>query len=181
MAKTFRAENVCPKCDSHLIIREGQSGDFLACPRFPKCRYTESLYGVAEVKEFKTPSPYCGKCSHTGLLPFTNVSGTIVPDAFEFCECHDRQEQSYPYYPRPDDFDFPISHDFYRYYCQGYGQRDPGSCFPPDLDGPEVVSVPPEPSNIQQQVDKLRVALADERNKINEHLDKKPKKGRDYV
>jgi DNA topoisomerase-1 len=36
-------EKVCPECGSKLIIRLGKFGRFYACPKFPKCRYTESL------------------------------------------------------------------------------------------------------------------------------------------
>lgn len=33
----------CPKCDSELVVRKSFYGEFLACPKFPKCRHTESF------------------------------------------------------------------------------------------------------------------------------------------
>ena len=34
---------VCPQCGRTLVKRHGRFGDFLACPGFPKCRYTEKI------------------------------------------------------------------------------------------------------------------------------------------
>ncbi|MFC1853855.1 type I DNA topoisomerase, partial [candidate division CSSED10-310 bacterium] len=34
---------VCPKCGTPLILKSGTRGQFLACPGFPKCRYTASV------------------------------------------------------------------------------------------------------------------------------------------
>ena len=34
---------ICPQCGRTLIKRHGQFGDFLACPGWPKCRYTEKI------------------------------------------------------------------------------------------------------------------------------------------
>ncbi len=36
-------EKTCPKCSAPLLIRLGKYGQFYACSKFPKCRYTESL------------------------------------------------------------------------------------------------------------------------------------------
>lgn len=36
-------EKICPKCGAPLLIRLGRYGEFYACSKFPKCRYTESL------------------------------------------------------------------------------------------------------------------------------------------
>ncbi|MFH1037034.1 MAG: type I DNA topoisomerase [Patescibacteria group bacterium] len=33
----------CPECGSPLLIRLGRYGEFYACSKFPKCRYTQSL------------------------------------------------------------------------------------------------------------------------------------------
>lgn len=34
---------VCPQCGRTLVKRHGRFGDFLACPGWPKCRYTEKI------------------------------------------------------------------------------------------------------------------------------------------
>jgi len=36
-------KKICPKCGAPLLIRLGRYGEFYACSKFPKCRYTESL------------------------------------------------------------------------------------------------------------------------------------------
>lgn len=33
----------CPKCGTELVVKKSFYGEFLACPKFPKCRYTESF------------------------------------------------------------------------------------------------------------------------------------------
>ena len=33
----------CPKCGAPLVVRFGKFGKFLACSKFPECKYTESL------------------------------------------------------------------------------------------------------------------------------------------
>jgi ssDNA-binding Zn-finger/Zn-ribbon topoisomerase 1 len=34
----------CPKCKKgHIVLRKSIYGSFLACDRYPKCKYTESL------------------------------------------------------------------------------------------------------------------------------------------
>jgi DNA topoisomerase-1 len=32
-------EEKCPKCDSNLVVKQGQYGEFTACTNYPKCRY----------------------------------------------------------------------------------------------------------------------------------------------
>ena len=36
-------DKVCPQCGRTLVKRHGRFGDFLACPGWPKCRYTEKI------------------------------------------------------------------------------------------------------------------------------------------
>lgn len=33
----------CPNCGSTLVIKRGRFGPFLACPRYPECKYTEKI------------------------------------------------------------------------------------------------------------------------------------------
>jgi len=37
------ARRSCPKCGSQLTLRSGKHGDFIGCPAYPSCRYSESL------------------------------------------------------------------------------------------------------------------------------------------
>lgn len=48
-------EEKCPQCQSPLVIRLGRFGKFLACSRFPECRFTKTL-----VTKIETPCPKCG-------------------------------------------------------------------------------------------------------------------------
>jgi len=50
-------EKKCPKCNSSLLIRLGKFGQFYACSKFPKCKYTESL----EKKGLNLICPKCQK------------------------------------------------------------------------------------------------------------------------
>lgn len=35
--------NICPKCNSKLVLRKGRYGDFYGCENFPKCRFTKKV------------------------------------------------------------------------------------------------------------------------------------------
>jgi len=48
-------KKICQKCGAPLLIRLGRYGEFYACSKFPKCRYTESL-------EKNTLGIKCPKC-----------------------------------------------------------------------------------------------------------------------
>ncbi len=37
--------DVCPRCGGQLIKRNGRFGPFYGCSNFPKCRYTNTIYG----------------------------------------------------------------------------------------------------------------------------------------
>lgn len=34
-------QNICPYCNSPLILRKGKYGDFYGCSQYPKCKYTK--------------------------------------------------------------------------------------------------------------------------------------------
>ena len=42
-AEPQKIDKKCPKCGKDLVIRNGFYGQFIACPGFPKCRYTEKI------------------------------------------------------------------------------------------------------------------------------------------
>jgi DNA topoisomerase-1 len=50
-------DEVCEKCGSPMVIKNGRNGKFMACSGYPKCKNTKSL---EEVKESATPCPDCG-------------------------------------------------------------------------------------------------------------------------
>jgi DNA topoisomerase-1 len=59
---TQTLDEKCPQCGSHLIIRWGRSGKFIACTAFPKCRYTRPV----EETQAPTPTPVDKKCPKCG-------------------------------------------------------------------------------------------------------------------
>ncbi len=62
----------CPTCSSGLIIKWGRRGEFLACEKYPECKFTSNFVkdpqtGAIEIKEgdkpevTDVPCPKCGK------------------------------------------------------------------------------------------------------------------------
>ena len=45
----------CPNCGSRLVMRQGRFGDFIACSKYPTCRYTREILHPIGV-----PCPNCG-------------------------------------------------------------------------------------------------------------------------
>ncbi|UCD83301.1 MAG: type I DNA topoisomerase [Deltaproteobacteria bacterium] len=54
----------CEKCGDKMVIRWGKNGKFLACPNYPKCRYTRELTEEegGEPAEERTEEELCEKC-----------------------------------------------------------------------------------------------------------------------
>ncbi|HEX9020210.1 MAG TPA: type I DNA topoisomerase, partial [Nitrospirota bacterium] len=41
-------DEICPKCNSPMVVKRGRFGKFLACSRYPECKYTQGMStGVA--------------------------------------------------------------------------------------------------------------------------------------
>ena len=40
--KSENEKNMCPKCGTVLIEKEGKYGKFYGCPNYPKCKYTKN-------------------------------------------------------------------------------------------------------------------------------------------
>ncbi len=93
------------------MFREGINGDFLACPRFPACRYTESFKNFEDLV-WRDKKGGCKTCKFTGLLPFTRKDGSIAHDVFYDCSCKEAGliERYQPL--KPCEYDFPMSSDF---------------------------------------------------------------------
>ena len=78
---------------------------------------------------------FCEKCHHTGLLPYVMSNGKIAKHAFLHCECNQPEKERYQPL-KPDDFDFPCSRDFRRYYEIEGGGPDLGPTEPTQLESP---------------------------------------------
>ncbi|QGG48159.1 type I DNA topoisomerase [Heliorestis convoluta] len=48
------SDQECENCGAQMIVKQGRFGKFLACPRFPECRYTKPL-----LEEIGVPCPKC--------------------------------------------------------------------------------------------------------------------------
>jgi len=46
----------CPKCGKTLVVRSGQNGEFLACPGYPKCKFSMDLPEEVEDAEEAAPA-----------------------------------------------------------------------------------------------------------------------------
>ena len=74
-------EKKCPKCGAPLLIRIGKYGQFYACSKFPKCRYTESLEkNVLGVK--------CPKCKEGELVEKRTKRRKIFYGCNQFPKCN---------------------------------------------------------------------------------------------
>jgi DNA topoisomerase-1 len=70
----------CPKCGAPLLIRLGKFGQFYACSKFPKCRYTESL-------EEKILGIKCPKCKKGEIIEKRTKTKKIFYACNQFPKC----------------------------------------------------------------------------------------------
>ncbi|AEB10459.1 type I DNA topoisomerase [Desulfobacca acetoxidans] len=74
---------VCPKCGQTLVAKQGRFGPFLACPGYPKCRYTRSLQEEeGEVEAVPCPQPDC-----TGVLRARKSKRGVFYGCSNYPEC----------------------------------------------------------------------------------------------
>lgn len=62
-------EEKCEKCGSNLIVKYGPYGKFLACPRFPECRYTRTYFEHTGYK--------CPECKEHEIYKLRTKKGRI--------------------------------------------------------------------------------------------------------
>lgn len=74
-------EKKCPKCGAPLLIRLGKFGEFYACSKFPKCRYTESL-------EKNTLGIKCPQCEKGDIVEKRTKRNKIFYGCNQFPECN---------------------------------------------------------------------------------------------
>lgn len=36
----------CPECGHYLVLRKGKYGKFIGCSNYPRCRYTQRIWGI---------------------------------------------------------------------------------------------------------------------------------------
>jgi len=74
-------EKKCPKCKAPLLIRLGKYGEFYACSKFPKCRYTESL-------EKNNLNIKCPKCKKGKIVKKRTRNRKIFYGCDQFPKCN---------------------------------------------------------------------------------------------
>lgn len=67
-----KTDEVCEKCGSHMIIKWGRFGKFLACSNYPSCKNTKPL--PEDEEKLEELCPECGK----GLIVKTGRFGKFV-------------------------------------------------------------------------------------------------------
>jgi DNA topoisomerase-1 len=76
------ANKNCPKCGKPMLIKRSRFGEFMACPGFPECRYTESI----EDKNTKT-GIICPKCEQGEIIAKRTKKGKIFYGCSQWPEC----------------------------------------------------------------------------------------------
>lgn len=54
----------CPKCNSHLVLRNGKFGEFYGCFRYPKCKYTEKT----PIKQIEQETRHSELMGYVGII-----------------------------------------------------------------------------------------------------------------
>jgi DNA topoisomerase-1 len=88
--KPVETDKICPKCGAKLVIRKGKYGDFLACSRFPKCRYTEKIAPTIAIA--KKPAPIktdvkCPLCADGYMVARKNKKGETFYGCSNYPKC----------------------------------------------------------------------------------------------
>ena len=60
-----KAYQVCPDCGAELTIKQGKSGAFLGCVKYPDCTYTRAVVEQERVEDKILPGSECPQCKHS--------------------------------------------------------------------------------------------------------------------
>ena len=71
-------DEICEKCGSRMIVKNGRYGKFIACPNFPKCKNTKQL-GASKPAE-QVEAEQSEQTESSEQTEKKTVSGTVVPD-----------------------------------------------------------------------------------------------------
>jgi DNA topoisomerase-1 len=67
----------CPKCNSQLVLRNGQYGEFISCSAYPKCKYIKQ----------NTIGMHCPKCSDGEIVEKKSRFGTMFYSCTNYPKC----------------------------------------------------------------------------------------------
>ena len=72
----------CPKCGAPLVVRFGKFGKFLACSKFPECKYTESLAAKSASIGMKCPT-----CKEGDVITRRTKKGRMFYGCSRYPDC----------------------------------------------------------------------------------------------
>lgn len=72
-------DELCPKCNSPLVMKMSRFGKFLACSKFPECKFTKSINQETGVK--------CPKCKTGDVIMRKSKRGKIFYGCSNYPNC----------------------------------------------------------------------------------------------
>lgn len=82
--KEVMTEEICPKCGSKIVIREGRYGNFMACSTYPKCKFTKNL--PEEEARAKAIQEVCEKCGKPMALKRSRFGEFLACTGYPACK-----------------------------------------------------------------------------------------------
>ncbi len=76
---------MCPKCESELLLRKGRYGEFIACSNFPKCKYTKNVNGE-EPEEPEESDEVCEKCGSPMVIKQSKRGKFLACSSYPKCK-----------------------------------------------------------------------------------------------
>ncbi|MCB4749195.1 MAG: type I DNA topoisomerase [Sulfurovum sp.] len=76
---------ICPKCNSELLLRKGRYGEFIACSNFPKCKYTKNTDGTESEQPEETDEK-CEKCGSAMIIKNSRRGKFLACSAYPKCK-----------------------------------------------------------------------------------------------
>lgn len=73
-------EEVCPKCEKHLVLRWGRNGKFLACSGYPDCKYTKPR------EEPEPTGEVCDKCGRPMMQKVSRYGRFLACSGYPDCK-----------------------------------------------------------------------------------------------
>lgn len=69
----------CSKCGADMVVKFGRYGKFLACPRFPECRYTQPYMRVEDID--------CFQCDKGKIVQRKSKKGRVFYACNQYPDC----------------------------------------------------------------------------------------------
>ena len=90
-----RDDEICPKCKSDLVYKQGRYGRFIGCCAYPECRHIESL------NKPKALDIDCPMCKKNKILERKSRYGKIFYGCTSYPKCENAM------WTKPERFDCP--------------------------------------------------------------------------